>query len=158
MWQVNRAHESKGRFGKDRGITDDKNHSSRIFFELHASCSIMFWYKFLESCSTTTALKRSLSREQNTGRDDEDGNTESGKSKILHGISGFGFFSRELWKLSPWWALLSQGEQTLVQYSESSYHQGVALSSVYCILRNCVIFHYVRFAWTGILSRYMTKS
>ena len=44
------------------------------------------------NCSITTVLNKTLSREQNTRRDDEDENSGSGKSKNINGISGYGRF------------------------------------------------------------------
>ena len=43
----------------------------------------------LYSCLIVNLLKRSPSREQDTRRDNEEENLESGKSKIIHGISGY---------------------------------------------------------------------
>ena len=54
-------------------------------------CYVLVQY-FLESCSITNVLKRAFRQEQKTRRDDEEENTGSGKSIIVHEISGYGQF------------------------------------------------------------------
>ena len=47
---------------------------------------------FLEIYAIISVLKRAFSRKLNTGRDDDEENSGSGKSKNFHGISGYGKF------------------------------------------------------------------
>ena len=66
---------------------------SQMTYSLIKLLHYMSWYK---SCVwillITTVLKRVLSREQNTWRDDEEENKGSWKLKIVHGILGYGNF------------------------------------------------------------------
>ena len=62
----------------------------------------------IESCSITTVLKRALSWEQNTRRDDKESN-------IVHGIAGNDqFFHGKSESNTPWWAPFNAGSILMV--------------------------------------------